>query len=86
MAAATPETPLPSRASQSTAPLLTPDTVNTINELLKLHAYNSPHSNLISYPLSRYDDFKQYTAQELDRFANAAVSHYIRAGLEPAVS
>ena len=57
----------------------------TIDGLLKSHATDSSNPVLIGYPAKGVSDFEEFTAKDLDRFADAAVAKYISRGLPQAV-
>jgi hypothetical protein len=63
-----------------------PDTYLTIDGLLKSHASDPSNPILIGYPATGVSDFEEYTARDLDRFADIAVRSYGDLGLPPAVS
>ena len=57
----------------------------TIDGLLKSHASEAEQRPLICYPKDGVDDFEEYTAADIDSYANAAAAFYIESGLLPAV-
>jgi hypothetical protein len=62
-----------------------PSTYLTIDGLLKSHASDPSDPILIGYPATGVSDFEEFTATDLDRFADAAVARYTDLGLPPAV-
>lgn len=61
---------------------------STIDELLRKRAETYPDTPLLAYPASIRGtaDFVTYTAQDLDRFAEAVARKLQKNGLRPAVS
>lgn len=59
---------------------------NTIDGVVKSHAAEPEQTPLICYPKNGASDYEEHTGKDLDRFIDAAVQHYIRNGLAPAVS
>lgn len=57
----------------------------TIDSLLRSYAAENVKTPLVAYPVKGVSDFEEYTANDLDRFADAAVTRYIDVGIEPAV-
>jgi hypothetical protein len=57
----------------------------TIDDLLRSYAAENVETPLVAYPVKGVSDFEEYTANDLDRFADAAVARYIGVGIEPAV-
>lgn len=60
-------------------------THSTIDDLLRSYAAEGVQTPLVAYPVTGICDFEEYTAQDLDRFADAAVARYISVGIKPAV-
>ena len=58
----------------------------TIDDLLRSYVAEPVNTPLVGYPVHGVSDFEEYTARDLDRFADAAVARYMNAGIEPAVS
>ncbi|KAL1649596.1 hypothetical protein SLS58_001653 [Diplodia intermedia] len=57
---------------------------STIDELIRAQAARADDPVLVAYPATDVDDFEQYTAKRLDRYADAAAAKYKSLGLEPA--
>lgn len=57
----------------------------TINELMLQRAATIPHTALIAYP-DEAGNWVEYTAQDLDNFADEAAKELTRLGLTPKVS
>lgn len=64
-----------------------PQMINTISDLLSYQAEHIPDAPIIAYPGSDYgsSDFVDYTAKQLDQFADHAAHELARAGLRPTV-
>ncbi|OJD31463.1 male sterility protein [Diplodia corticola] len=57
---------------------------STIDELIRAQASRPDDPVLVAYPNTDVDDFEEYTAKRLDRYADAAAAKYRSLGLEPA--
>lgn len=78
----------PSLGSESSPSItLQPDKINSINDFIVHQAHTLPNTTLIGYPGSELgaSDFVDYTARELDTFADEAAKHLARRGLVPRV-
>ena len=62
--------------------------MRSINDLITYQACNIPDSPLIAYPGSEFgaSDFREYTARELDLYADRGAKCLARRGLKPTVS
>lgn len=67
---------------------VTPGKINSITDFIVYQAQIIPDTPLIAYPSSRHgaSDFVDYTAKELDCFADKAAKELTRQGLVPSVS
>ena len=76
--------------SKESTPSPTPNTFipvhATIDDLLRSYVAEPVNTPLVGYPVQGVSDFEEYTAKDLDRFADAAVARYMTVGIEPAVS
>ncbi|KKY18094.1 putative nrps-like enzyme [Diplodia seriata] len=57
---------------------------STIDELIRAQAARADDPVLVAYPATDVDDFEQYTAKRLNRYADAAAAKYKSLGLAPA--
>lgn len=75
-----------SPAAVSTA-TVTPGKINSITDFIVYQAQSIPDTPLIAYPNSRHgaSDFVDYTAKELDSFADETAKELTRQGLRPSV-
>lgn len=73
-------------ASVATSPE-EPDKINSITDFIRYQARNIPDTPLIAYPSSEHgaSDFVDYTAKELDAFADEAAKWLVAQGLKPTV-
>jgi acyl-CoA synthetase (AMP-forming)/AMP-acid ligase II len=64
-----------------------PQRLNTISDLLSYQAKHIPDAPIIAYPGSDYgsSDFVEYTAKQLDQFADLVAHGLTKAGLRPSV-
>lgn len=62
--------------------------MKSINDLIVNQAHLMPDLPLIAYPATEYGtaDFTEYTARELDLYADEAAKHLSQQGLKPTVS
>jgi hypothetical protein len=58
----------------------------TIDDLLRSYAAELVDTPLVAYPVKGVSDFEEYTAEDLDKFADAAAARYMSVGINPAVS
>jgi hypothetical protein len=65
-----------------------PEEINTINDLILYKARTTPTTPLIAYPRSDSagSELAEYTAKDLDHFADAVAKEFARSGLHPKVS
>ncbi|KAH7139791.1 hypothetical protein B0J13DRAFT_478097 [Dactylonectria estremocensis] len=65
--------------------VMEPDKINSINEFLVFQAQSIPDTPLIAYPSSKLgaSDFVDYTAKQLDDFADSAAKTLASQGLKP---
>ena len=65
----------------------TPNKINSITDFIVYQARSIPDTPLIAYPNSRHgaSDFVDYTAKQLDSFADEAAKELTRQGLRPSV-
>lgn len=70
-----------------TTSAVTPDKINSITDFIRYQARSIPDTPLLAYPSSEHgaSDFVDYTAKELDSFADAAAKELTRQGLRPSV-
>ncbi|KAH8804499.1 hypothetical protein F5884DRAFT_796175 [Xylogone sp. PMI_703] len=57
---------------------------STIDDLLKSYAAEAVKNPLVAYPDKGVSDFEEFTAGDLDTFADAAVARYMSVGIHPA--
>ena len=64
-----------------------PDKINSINDFILHQAQNIPDTPLIAYPRSEHgcSDWADYTAKDLDRFADEAAKELTALSLRPTV-
>ncbi|KAH8804874.1 hypothetical protein F5884DRAFT_735559 [Xylogone sp. PMI_703] len=63
---------------------VSPELCCTIDGLIKFHASDPDDNVLLGYPATGIADYEEYTAKDLDRYADAAAAQYIRMGIEEA--
>ncbi|CAD0082904.1 unnamed protein product [Aureobasidium vineae] len=61
------------------------DSLYTIDDLIRSHAAEPEDFTLIGAPLKGLTDFEEYSARDVDRFADAAAARLQEMGLKPAV-
>lgn len=86
---ARPEVPnLDSPTVSSAVTITQPDKINSINDFILHQAHSIPDTVLIAYPGSEFgaSDFKDFTAKDLDDFADEAAHDLAGQGLKPQVS
>ncbi|KAH7120451.1 hypothetical protein EDB81DRAFT_847774 [Dactylonectria macrodidyma] len=68
-----------------TVAVIEPDKINSMNEFLVFQAQSIPDTPLIAYPSSKLgaSDFVDYTAKQLDDFADSAATTLASQGLKP---
>jgi hypothetical protein len=65
-----------------------PEEINTMNDLILYKARTTPNTPLIAYPRSDSagSELAEYTAKDLDHFADVVAKEFARSGLHPKVS
>jgi hypothetical protein len=84
-------TPAPSTTSSATirqANQAVPESICTIDDLLRNRATTIPTVPIVAYPRTKkgLTDYVHYTAKDLDRFAEEAAKRYLEAGISSNVS
>jgi hypothetical protein len=77
-----------SNAAEAHKPAVQPSQAKlfTLDEMIKRRAVELGDTILMGAPETGVDDFKEHSAVDIDRYADAAVQRLQRLGLEPVVS